>query len=318
MVDWRPSCSIESIRLRARLLTQVRAFFLQRDVIEVETPLLGLHTVTEPNIESFNMQIEANTRYLQTSPEYAMKRLLAAGVGDIYQICKSFRTKESGANHNPEFTLVEWYRLEFTLPQIMQETVEFICSLLFGAEDTSDVNYVTYAEASQQALDVSILEMSSSQLEQIAVAHGLVHPQSLSLDQQYDFIFSSVVVPTFDANKLTVVFHYPASQASLARLDEGDATLAQRFEVFFGDLELANGFVELTDAEEQLCRFKKDQETRANSGIPTVEIDPRLLAALQHGLPACAGVAVGFDRVAMLASNAASISEIISFDWASA
>lgn len=318
MVDWRPSYSIESLHLRARLLAQVRAFFLQRDVVEVETPLLGLHTVTEPNIESFNMQAEANTRWLQTSPEYAMKRLLAAGAGDIYQICKSFRVKESGANHNPEFTLVEWYRREFTLQQIMQETIELICSLLFGVGGSCDVNYITYTEATQQVLNGSMLEMSSSKLEKIVVAHGLVHPQSLSLDQQYDYIFSNVVAPTFDTNKLTVVFHYPASQASLAKLVEDNAMLAQRFEVFFGDLELANGFVELTDAEEQLCRFKKDQEMRANSGLPAVEIDPRLLAALQYGLPNCAGVAVGFDRVAMLASNAASISEIISFDWASA
>lgn len=318
MVDWQPSISVQHLRQRAYLLAQARAFFYQRGITEVETPLLGLHAVTEPNLNSFSLRTDAAARYLQTSPEYAMKRLLAAGAGDIYQICKSFRAQECGAQHNPEFTLIEWYRHDFSLQQIMQETVAFIDELLFGTDSCCDIAYLSYNDVSRHVFGVALPEMSSSQLETIAVDNGLVDSGALLPEQLHDFIFSSVVVPTFADERITVVFDYPASQASLAKLNAEDAQLAQRFEVFCGGQELANGFVELTDANEQLDRFKCDQKKRLQHGLPEVEIDYRLIAALQHGLPACAGVAVGFDRIVMLAANAASISEVISFDWQSA
>ena len=283
--------------------------------MEVETPLLGSYTVTESNIESFSLRVGSDTRYLQTSPEYAMKRLLSSGSGDIYQICKSFRAKESGVNHNPEFSLVEWYRLDFDLQQIMQETVLFISELL---SNSSDAIYVSYSDATREVFGTSMLEMSESQIQTIAAQHGMNAPESLSLTQLQDFTFANIVAPTFAKNKLTVVFHYPALQASLAKLSDDNPGLAQRFEIFYGDLELANGFVELTDADEQLARFKTDQENRMRNGLPRIEVDQRLITAMKHGLPSCAGVAVGFDRIVMLVTNAECLREVVSFDWESA
>lgn len=318
MDDWQPSISVRHLQQRARLLTQARAFFLQRGITEVETPLLGLHTVTEPNLNSFKVFTDTGTRFLQTSPEYAMKRLLAAGAGDIYQICKSFRAQECGARHNPEFTLIEWYRHNFSLQQIMQETAAFIGQLLFGVNNSCEIIYKSYNDACRPVLGISLPELTTSQLETIAVDNGLVASGAPIPEQLYDFIFSSVVVPTFVGNNITVVFDYPASQASLAKLNAENPQLAQRFEVFYNGQELANGFVELTDANEQLDRFKQDQKKRSQQGLPEVDIDYRLIAALQHGFPNCAGVAVGFDRIVMLATNAKSISEAISFDWKSA
>ena len=316
MSNWRPSCSLESIYIRAQLLTKARAFFAERKIIEVETPLLGTHSVTEPNIDSFALQANG-VRYLQTSPEYAMKRLLAAGVGDIYQICKSFRQQESGTTHNPEFTLVEWYRLGFSMHQIMQETVEFVATMLVDGEITYEVNYVSYSDASQQIFGTPLANMSQDQLSQLASAHGLVAVEAHSIDQLCDFIFSNCVVPAFDSDSITVVFHYPASQASLAKLEPDNTSLAQRFEIFVGGLELANGFVELTDANEQFARFANDQHIRSCRRLSAMDIDQQFMSALQHGLPDCAGVAVGFDRLLMLSTGASTISEVISFDWES-
>ena len=318
MVNWRPGISTQGLQLRACLLAQVRAFFAERDVLEVETPLLSLHTVTDPNIQSLEVCVDGEARYLQTSPEYAMKRLLAAGAGDIYQVCKCFRAREEGQHHTPEFTLIEWYRHGFSLLQIMQETVELIEELLSDLNISGNATYVSYADASQQKFGISITEMPLSQLQTIVAENGSVDSKAWSLEQLYDFIFSSIVAPTFSKNGLTVVFDYPASQASLAKLNDGNENVAQRFEVFYGTLELANGFVELTDAEEQLSRFQGDQKKRLQQGLAEVEIDQRLILAMQNGLPDCAGVAVGFDRIVMLASRTNSIDGVISFDWRSA
>ena len=318
MLEWRPTISTECMQQRARLLAKAREYFAERDVMEVETPLLGLHAVTDPNIQSIETSDSAGKRYLQTSPEYSMKRLLAAGAGDIYQICKSFRAQESGNFHNPEFTLVEWYRHDFSLQQMMQETVEFISGLLSGTDRDIDVAYLDYNEATRQKFGATMQEMRGPQLEKLATDHGLVNPCTLSNEQVSDFVFSSLVVPEFSRNKLTIVYDYPASQASLAKLSVDNPQIAQRFEVFYGGHELANGFVELTDAKDQLSRFNQDQQKRSQRGLPQVEIDRRLIAALEYGLPRCAGVAVGFDRIVMFVCAATSIKEVISFDWDSA
>ena len=318
MVEWRPSISAQGLQRRARMLARARAFFADRNVLEVETPLLTSRTVTDPNIQSLAAFVDGEARYLQTSPEYAMKRLLAAGVGDIYQICKSFRAQEKGAVHNPEFTLIEWYRREFSLQQIMRETVALIEELLFDLTLSENATYVPYADAVRQKFGTAMTEMPLPQLRAIAAENGSVDSHAWTPEQLYDFIFSSVVAPTFSNGGLTVVFNYPASQAALAKLNDDDKNVAQRFEVFYGTLELANGFVELTDAEEQLMRFEQDNQQRLQQGLAEVEIDRRLISAIKHGLPDCAGVAVGFDRVAMLASRVDTISEVISFDWESA
>lgn len=313
--DWRPTASIKNLHVRATLLANARNFFSQRNVFEVETPLLAAYGATEANIASFELSDEGDVKYLQTSPEYAMKRLLAAGMGDCYQICKSFRAKEAGSLHNPEFTLVEWYRLDYSLQAIMQETVEFINALLPNGGADREVRYVSYGDSSEGALGKPMWDFSHAQLYAIAQNKGLILKESPSLEELHDFIFSNCIVPTFDANDITVIYHYPVSQASLAKLDEDNENLAQRFEVFFHQIELANGFVELTDAQQQYERFKQDQVKRQLNTLPDMEIDQRLIHALQHGLPQCAGVAVGFDRLVMLVSGAASISEVISFDW---
>ena len=284
-------------------------------MLEVETPTLSKYAVTEPNIQSLKTHIDESAYYLQTSPEYFMKRLLAAGAPDIYQISKAFRASEYGVNHNPEFTLVEWYRHQFDLQQMMSETADFVRVLLETQLDDEQAVYVRYFDAMRQALGVDVQQCSYTELLMIAQKNGLQTKGSLSIDQLYDFIFSTIVVASFSPKIITVVYHYPASQASLAKLSVDNSMVADRFEVFVGNKELANGFVELTDADEQVERFKRDQQLRENLGLVEVDIDEKFIAALRHGLPACAGVAVGLDRVAMLVAGSSSISEMLSFSW---
>lgn len=318
MCDWQPTICMQNLRLRAQLLEKTRNFFSEHGVLEVETPLLCARTVTEPNIQSFHLLYDNTKRYLQTSPEYAMKRLLASGAPDIYQVCKSFRVGEQGALHNSEFTLIEWYRSGFSLKQMMQETIELISSLLLDSNMGSDVEYLSYNEACSRAFGLSLSSLPEKKLKQIAIENGLVLQQDLSLNEYMDFIFSSCVVPTFSENSMTAVFHYPAGQAALAKLNAQDPSVAERFEVFYRGVELANGYLELIDPQEQLERFLNDQRIRKARNLPVVEIDKRLISSQQHGLPACTGVAVGFDRVMMLAAGASSLSEVMSFDWPSA
>lgn len=314
MSDWRPSSSFEVLKLRAALLAQAREFFSQRKVLEVETPLLGLHTVTEPNIDSIQVIVNAEQRYLQTSPEYAMKRLLAAGGPDCYQICKSFRFGEQGKQHNPEFTLIEWYRRDFDLEKIIHETVALIANLLSDSNLSEKAKLMTYSEAFEKTLGKPFHDLSEEELKTIATQKGLLKQENFSTDQYLDFIFSNYIVPSF-SDTLTVIYHYPASQAALAKLNLNKPGVAERFEVFYKGIELANGYCELLDADEQKIRFEKDQETRQVRDLSDVAIDQRLIEAQRHGLPECSGVALGLDRVLMLASGVSSINEVLSFDW---
>lgn len=311
MTDWRPSTSVETLRLRAQMLQQVREFFLERGVLEVETPLLGQHTVTDPNIESFEVIVDKEKYYLQTSPEYAMKRLLAAGAPDVYQVCKSFRKSEQGALHNPEFTMLEWYRKGFSLQEIMQETAELISYLI---KKLGQTKFISYEEALNQTLALTLTELTEEKLTSIASKEGLQTQQELSRDQLLDFVFAKCTASTFEKNALTVVYKYPAFQAALAKITPENEQTAERFEIFCGEIELANGYVELTDPQEQLSRFQKDQQIRKQRHLPNIDIDEQLIAAQQHGLPECAGVAVGLDRVLMLVTNSVDIKELISFD----
>jgi lysyl-tRNA synthetase class 2 len=312
---WRPSSSIENLKIRARLLANAREFFNKRDVLEVETPMLAKHAVTEPNIQSLTARFAQQTYYLQTSPEYFMKRLLAAGAPDIYQISKVFRAGETGNNHNPEFTLVEWYRHQFGLQQMMAETVEFICTLFSQPANNIQISYISYFEAMQQAVNLDIKRCAHAELQKVAQQFGIQTDTMLTIDQLYDFLFSGVVIPALNPKVITVIYHFPASQASLAQLCPHDSSLADRFEVFCEGKELANGFVELTNVDEQMTRFRRDQQLRKQLGLDAIEIDENFIAALNHGLPACAGVAVGLDRIAMLATKSKSIRDVISFSW---
>jgi lysyl-tRNA synthetase class 2 len=316
MSDWRPTASLSTLARRAQLLNQTRKFFSKGDVLEVETPLACAHTVTEPNIESFSFSVDGATQqYLQTSPEYAMKRLLAAGAPDIFQICKSFRVGEKGQFHNPEFTMIEWYRHGYSLQQMMQETVNLITHLLVTNDESINVDYVSYANLTERVLGKSLKALTDNEIKQLAKENGLMLQSECSLSQCIDFLFSHKVEAAMCEQTITVVFHYPASQAALSKLNDTDDSVAERFEVFYKGLELANGYVELLDPQQQLDRFVNDQHTRSQQGLREIEIDQRLIDAQDHGLPECAGVAVGFDRVMMLAVGASSLSEVISFDW---
>ena len=250
--------------------------------------------------------------FLHTSPEYAMKRLLAAGSGDIYQVCHVYRGAERGRQHNPEFTMLEWYRLGFSLEQLMQEVADLTNQLL-GAQLPPE--FVSYRDAVKRHAGFDPLDAGIHELQRAAQALGLdaTHAAKAERDELLDLIVGAQVGPALGASTLTFLHRYPASQAALARLDPEDSRVALRFELYYKGLELANGYHELTNVSEQRARFAADQKIRTSRGLPTFELDAHLLAALEAGLPDCAGVALGFDRVLMLALNAASIDEVIAF-----
>jgi lysyl-tRNA synthetase class 2 len=311
---WRPTASSQALRQRAQALRTTREFFFAREVLEVETPAMINAPVSDVNLGSVSVQMSGAQKplFLHTSPEYAMKRLLAAGSGDIYQICHVYRGAERGRQHNPEFTMLEWYRLGFSLEQLMREVADFTNQLL-GAQ--LPVEFVSYRDAVRRHAGFDPLEADSSELQRAAQALGLVaaHAAKAGRDELLDLIVGAQVGPALGATALTFLHRYPASQAALARLDPEDPRVALRFELYHHGVELANGYHELNNGAEQRMRFVIDQESRKSRGLPTFEIDAHLLAALEAGLPDCAGVALGFDRVLMLAMNATSIDEVISF-----
>lgn len=297
------------------MLHSVREFFRERAVLEVETPVVLSSTVTDPQIASLEVDVTPR-RYLQTSPEYAMKRLLAAGSGDIYQICHTFRAGERSSLHNPEFTMVEWYRSGFDLQKIMTETAALVAQLLSMPQaQVLPVEFLSYNEAFR-ALGIDALETPTQQLAGLCLQHGLASQSATSAlrDDLLDFLIATQVGPRLGQGRITCLHHYPASQAALAQLD-ADPRTALRFEVYVQGMELANGFVELANASEQHARFEMDRQQRVDRGLPDIKPDARLLSALENGLPDCAGVALGFDRVVMLATRAATIDEVMPFPW---
>jgi lysyl-tRNA synthetase class 2 len=299
------------------MLASTRRFFSERSVMEVETPIALSHTVTDVQIHSFTIQGDP-PRYLHSSPEYAMKRLLASGSGDIFQICKVFRAEEQSRQHNPEFTMIEWYRLGFGLHEIMTETAQLVALLL--QEPTGaplPVELLSYNDALQRELGCDAFESTTASLAAQCAEHGLM-PQSIasaSRDDLLDFLIATQVGPRLGQGKLTCLHHYPASQAALAEIDAQDPRTALRFELYAQGMELANGYVELASSAEQQQRFTQDLQLRRARGLPAVAVDKRLLAAIDAGLPRCAGVAMGFDRVAMLALGCTHIAEVMAFPW---
>jgi elongation factor P--(R)-beta-lysine ligase len=315
--DWRPAAPVAALRQRATLLDAARQFFRARDVLEVETPVALAATVTDVQIESLQVAGEP-ARWLQTSPEYPMKRLLAAGSGDIFQLCHVFRAGEISRLHNPEFTMLEWYRLDMGLAGIMAETCALAAALLAaGGRNAPPSESLSYVEAFRRELGCDPLDADEGQLRQLANTHGLAASSiaAATRDDLLDFLVATRVGPALGRNQLTCLHHFPASQAALAQLEPDDPRTALRFELYAEGVELANGYVELANPAEQRRRFEADLAERKRRGLATPAVDERLLAALAEGLPSCAGVAMGFDRVAMLALGATSIADVMAFPW---
>ncbi len=300
---------------RAAMLERARAYFSDQGLLSVDTPALSCYATSDPNIENLGVRSEpGKDSFLQTSPEAYMKRLLASGYPDIYSICRVFRKGESGKRHLPEFTMAEWYRLGFDLDTIVDDCVNFIARCLNLATLSDGVARYDYNEAMIQFAGIDALEASTSEIVERATDDTRLQSE-LNNDSNaaLDLIMSTIVAPCFEPDKLTVVRHYPAGQAALARLCPDDSRVADRFEVFCGDLELANGYVELTDASEQRQRFENDIALREQSGQSSLLADERLLDALQAGLPECAGVSVGLERLHMVLDQAEDIGDVITF-----
>lgn len=313
--DWRPGASLEALRARAALLARTRAFFAARAVLEVDTPLVINAPVSDLHIASARVALEppAGPLFLHTSPEYAMKRLLAAGSGDIYQICHVVRGNERGRLHNPEFTLIEWYRLGATLEALMDEVEALVRVLLGPAAAGRAGERVSYARAFERTLGLDPFAATAEALRAAARQLGWHEESTASRDELLEFLMGCAVGPQLGSGALTFVHGYPASQAALAELDPRDARAALRFELYCDGIELANGFKELRAPAEQRARFERDNAARRRAGLPVWPPDERLLAALAAGLPDCAGVALGFDRTLMLALGAAHIEAVLPF-----
>jgi lysyl-tRNA synthetase class 2 len=313
-VNWRPSSGVVVARQRAAMLQRARAFFRSRDVLETDTPALGRSTTTDPNIDSLRIAGPGEAPlYLQTSPEFFMKRLLADGYPDIYAICRVFREGEAGRLHQPEFTMVEWYRHGFGLDEMIDDTVAFIAEALQRTE-LQDADNLEYQTAFRRFAGVEPFTATIDELAEAAAADTDLR-ESLGEDRDawLDLLLSTRVAPAFGDRRLTVLRHFPASQAALARVCPADDRVADRFEVFYGAVELANGFVELRDPIEQRRRMQADLAKRRASTRRPVPLDEPLLAALESGLPECAGVAVGFERVLMIARDAEDIRDVMTF-----
>lgn len=318
-VDWKPSASIAALQRRAEIINQIRRFFAEREVLEVDTPSLSAAAVSDPHLFPFSTDYvpegggKAQRLYLHTSPEYPMKRLLAAGSGAIWQLCKVYRNGETGSRHNPEFSMLEWYRPGFDHHRLMDEVDALVRQVLASAP----ARRVTYAGVFAEHTGLDIHSCTDQQLQTLALERCGFSGE-LSRDGWLNLLFSHCVEPQL--LEPTMVYAFPASQAALARVVEGDDKVlsAARFELFVAGMELANGYFELTDAPEQERRFAADQQQRRSLGYPELPLDQPLLAALQSGLPECAGVALGVDRLIMLALGTSRIDQVIAFDLARA
>ena len=295
---------------------------MERAVTEVETPLLSQAGSTDPALHSLSVATESGRRWLHTSPEFPMKRLLAEGSGDIYQIAKVFRDAEAGRYHNPEFTLLEWYRLGFDHHALMDELqalitdlADLLAPLTPPASQAKCWRRLSYQEVFMQGLGIDPHQASVAELANCAAQQGLAISGDLDRDGWLDALLSLAITPTWPEDTLSFIYDYPASQAALAKVDQGPPATARRFELYWGPVELANGFHELTDPLEQRQRFARDLKQRAAQGLVPIPMDERLLEALQAGLPDCAGVALGLDRLLMRLTDAAHIREVLSFSW---
>jgi elongation factor P--(R)-beta-lysine ligase len=292
--DWRPNAGIDALRLRARLNATIRQFFAGRDVLEVETPIMSSAGTVDRHIESFRVpDARGEPRWLRTSPEFAMKRLLAAGVGDCYELGRVFRLGEAGRRHNPEFTMLEWYRLAWDHRRLMAEVAELIAAALALVGRSCVARHVSYRDLFRERLGLDPFTDDTALLRN-ALGDLRIDPDGLTHDDWLDLLITHRLQPQFDAGELLFLHDYPPSQSALARVVERDGVaVAERFEAYLGPLELANGYHELCDANEQQRRFEAEVAARRALGRDAPALDNRLVQALRHGMPACAGVALG-------------------------
>jgi lysyl-tRNA synthetase class 2 len=302
-----------AFKLRARLYAQIRTFFAERGVLEVETPVLSEAGNTEPNIESFSTALAgARERWLRTSPEHALKRLVASGVGDCYELGRVFRRGEAGRRHNPEFTMLEWYRVGFDHRRLMRETAALVLAALASKGWSADVVETTYRDLFA-GLGIDPFDATIDALRAPLAEFG-IDPAGLSRDDWLDLLITHKIQPAFPKDRITVVYDFPASQCALAKIRDG---VAERFELFLGSYELANGYHELTDPVEQRARFESDNARRRARGQREVPIDERFLDALSC-MPDCAGVALGIERLLMVLADTDDIADVIAFPFADA
>ena len=308
---WRPGASRHAIESRAALLADIRAFFAARGVLEVETPVLSRYGNSDPNIDGMQTG-GARPRSLRTSPEYAMKRLLASGLGDIYELGRVFRAGEQGRHHNPEFTLLEWYRVGMHYLELADEVVDLVRSCGHGAFDDWAVRRVDYRALFIEQTGLDPYDCSEAELAACAAERGLV-AGLMDHGEWLDLVMGEIVQPALGGECFTVVHDYPPEQAALSRIRPGDPPVAERFEVYLGSQELANGYQELTDAAEQLRRFERENRGREARGEEPVRLDSLLIDALDEGLPECSGVALGVDRLLMSILNLDDIDAVLAF-----
>ena len=317
--NWQPSADIETLKKRARILQNIRAFFVEKNVLEIEVPTLTSASVTEVHIDSIPVELFSGQAYMQTSPEYPMKRLLAAGMGDCFYLGKVFRQGESGGRHNPEFTMLEWYRLGFGIEELSQEVISLVETLLDVPCETQEL---TYAEAVSEYTGLGVFNSSIQDIKSVLHKYHIAIPDKIMDDHDIylDLLVSTLVFPklrslTPDKKLITVINDYPISQAALAkiRMDEKGRKVAARFEVFVDGMEIANGYHEIQDAELLKKRFIRDNNRRKKLGKTEMPIDDYLLEAMHSGLPDCSGVALGVDRLMMLAMGKSTIQDVISF-----
>ena len=308
---WRPSASRLAVEARSQLLVTIRRFFQQRNVLEVETPILSAAGNSDPNIESISTS-SSRRKFLRTSPEYPMKRLLAAGYGDIYEMGRVFRAGESGRHHNPEFTLLEWYRLGWDHLRLSEEVIELIRACGDGQFDHWPVRRVTYRKLFLDGIGLDPWTCSESDLASCAAERGIV-AVSLGHQEWLDLLLAEVIQPALPGEAITVLHDFPAQQAALARIRHDDPPVAERFEIYLGQMELANGYRELTDAVEQLDRFQREARLAETRGEEVKPLDMYLIAAMSHGMPDCAGVALGVDRLLMTCLKLDRIDAVLNF-----
>ncbi|MGN6323809.1 MAG: EF-P lysine aminoacylase EpmA [Dyella sp.] len=307
---------------RAKLYELIRNFFSDRGVLEVETPILSAAGNTDPNIESFNAPFHGHVdagsreRWLRTSPEYPLKRLLADGVGDCYELGRVFRNGEAGERHNPEFTMLEWYRVGWTHRQLMEEAIALVEAALALVGHRVEVVIEGYRQIFLDELGLDPLHAEIDELRKPLAPYN-IEPSGLTRDDWLDLLITHKLQPAFPRDRITVIHDYPASQSALARIRPGDPPLAERFELYLGPYELANGYHELNDAAEQRARFERDNARRRERGLREMPIDEQLLAVLER-MPDCAGVAMGIERLLMCMAGTDRIADVLAFPFSKA